>query len=188
MLARSRTRLAVVAALFFAVTLPGCQTARGAQETGWQTLSNRAVEALGGCDALSKPGVLRAATSTGAAATPLTVNRAHAVELVPIQQVAYSVPPELRQRSPKDRGGLLEFTVPAAGTYWIGSKSLAWVDLLEAGEKSVLKPRIYQWTTFCEGRMKAGLFELRASTRYLIQISASPDATVELFIAGPFQP
>lgn len=85
---------------------------------------------------MSKPRVLRAAAPTGAAATPLTVNRPHAVELARIQQVAYAVPPELRQRSAKDRGGLLEFRVPAAGTYWIGSKSLAWVDLAEPGEKA----------------------------------------------------
>jgi len=33
--------------------------------------------------------------------------------------------------------------------------------------------------------MKAGVFELRAGARYWIQMSASPDPVLNLFMAGP---
>jgi hypothetical protein len=33
--------------------------------------------------------------------------------------------------------------------------------------------------------MKAGIFDLRAGARYWIQMSASPDPALDLFVAGP---
>lgn len=34
-------------------------------------------------------------------------------------------------------------------------------------------------------RMKAGVFDLRVGARYWIQMSASPEPTLDLFFAGP---
>jgi len=48
---------------------------------------------------------------------------------------------------------------------------------------AVAKP--YQWVDFCGRRMKAGVFELRAGARYWVQVSATPDPVLDLFIAGP---
>jgi hypothetical protein len=33
--------------------------------------------------------------------------------------------------------------------------------------------------------MKVGVFDLRAGARYWIQMSASPDPALDLFVAGP---
>ncbi len=183
---RQQKPLPIVTAALLVFALLGCETPQTAQPTAWETLPGRSLQALGGrCDALSQPAPLGAAASASDARVAIAVNKAHAVQLHPIQQISFAVDPQLRQRTASDRGGLLAFTAPASGIYWVGSMSLAWVDLVEAGQKSVMAPQLYRWTDFCGRRMKAGIFELHAAARYLIQISASPDATVELFVSGP---
>ena len=57
------------------------------------------------------------------------------------------------------------------------------MDKVKQNRFAVAKP--YQWVDFCGRRMKAGVFELRAGTRYWIQISAGPDPALDLFVAGP---
>ena len=184
---RSETSIAITAAALLAMMLPGCKTTTNDGQRASQSLATRVTDELGGCDRLDKPHVVLAAPWTNAAIA-LPVNSPSLVKLVPVREVVYTAAPSLRERSPKDLGGLLHFTAPASGTYWLGTKSLAWVDLVDRRKQSVVKARAYQWTTFCGRRMKAGIFELQASTRYTIQISASPDAVVELFIAGPLTP
>ena len=69
----------------------------------------------------------------------------------------------------------------------LGSASEAWVDLVDGVPNRVATPRSYEWVELCGRPMKAGIYELHAGGRYLIQLSASPDATVDLFVSGPLR-
>jgi hypothetical protein len=75
--------------------------------------------------------------------------------------------------------------VSSTGSYQLGSVSQAWIDLVAHDQRQFVKSKPYQWVDFCGRRMKTGLLELQAGARHWIQISASPEAAIDLFIAGP---
>jgi hypothetical protein len=115
----------------------------------------------------------------------LPVNKVVAANLHTMDKVRFVLGPEKKQERPQDAGGLLALTPPVTGTYVLGSVSTAWIDVVDQEQNGFAKAKLYQWVDFCGRRMKAGVFELRADARYWIQISASPDPTLDLFVAGP---
>jgi len=153
----------------------------------WEALQGRVLGALGGsCAAVKQPAErVSAISAPGATRGELAVNKIAAVSLHPMEKMRFIIGPEKKQGKPQDAGGLLALTAPAAGTYVLGTVSRAWVDLVDLEQNSFAKAKLYQWVDFCGRRMKAGVFELRAGTRYWIQISASPDPVLDLFVAGP---
>lgn len=115
----------------------------------------------------------------------MPVNKVFTARLCSMSDVKFVLGPEKRQGKPQDAGGLLALTPPATGTYILGSVSRAWIDVVEEEQNNFAKARFYQWVDLCARRMKAGLFGLRAGARYWIQISASPDSALDLYLAGP---
>lgn len=153
----------------------------------WESLQGPVLETLGGsCKPVNQP-VERvvAASMAGATGGELPVNKVVAAKLRTMDEVNFVLGPEKKQGRPQDTGGLLAVTPPVTGTYVLGSVSRAWVDVVDQERNGFAKAKLYQWVDFCGRRMKAGVFDLRAGTRYWIQLSASREPTVDLFIAGP---
>jgi hypothetical protein len=153
----------------------------------WEALEGRILGALGGsCAAVKQPAERVSAVSVpGATRGDLAVNKVIAASLHPMQTVSFVIGPEKTQGKPRDAGGLLALTPSVAGTYVLGSVSHAWIDVVDQERNSFAKGRPYQWVDFCGRRMKAGIFDLRAGARYWIQVSASPEPVLDLFVAGP---
>ncbi len=153
----------------------------------WQRLQPRVLEKLGGsCNSVARPEKSVAASSTaGSTAAELPLNRAVTANLHSMDRVSFALGPEKKQEEARRTGGLFALRPTVAGTYVIGSASHAWIDVVdhERSRFAVTKP--VQWVDFCGRRMKAGVFEARAGARYWIQVSASPDPALDLFVAGP---
>ena len=115
----------------------------------------------------------------------LPVNKVVAAKLHTMDRVTLVLGREKKQGRPQDAGGLLALTPPVTGTYVLGSVSRAWIDVVDQEQNRFAVAKPYQWVDFCGRRMKAGVFDLRAGARYWIQVSASPDPALDLFVAGP---
>lgn len=153
----------------------------------WESLQGKVLGALGGsCAAVKQPAKrVSAISAPGAARGELALNKVVAGSLHPMESVKFVIGPERKQGKPQDAGGLLALTPPVTGTYVLGSVSRAWIDVVDQEQNGFARAKLYQWVDFCGRRMKAGVFELRAGARYWIQISASPDPALDLFVAGP---
>ncbi len=156
-------------------------------QAAWEALQGRALAALGGnCAAVKQP-VERVSAISVPGATPgeLMLNRVVSANLHPTEIVKFVISPEKIQGKPQHAGRLLALTAPASGTYVLGTVSRAWIELVDPAQNDFARAKHYEWVEFCGRRMKAGIFELRAGARYWIQMSASPEPTLDLFVAGP---
>ena len=153
----------------------------------WEALQGRVLGALGGsCSAVNQPAERISAISVpGATRDELAVNKVVAAKLHTMDKVRFVLGPEKKQGKPQETGGLLALTPLVTGTYVLGSVSRAWIDLVDQDQNVFAKAKLYRWVDFCGRRMKAGVFDLRAGARYWIQVSASPDLALDLFVAGP---
>jgi len=156
-------------------------------QAAWEALQGRVFNALGGsCAAVKQPSErVSAISAPGAARGELALNKVLAVTLHPMERVKFATVPERKQQKPQGAGGLLALTAAATGTYVLGSVSRAWMDVVDQDSNRFARAKHYEWVDFCGRRMKAGIFELRAGARYWIQVSASPDPELNLFVAGP---
>ena len=153
----------------------------------WESLQGRVLAALGGkCAPVNQPvGRISATPTAGATRDELPVNKVVAAKLHAMDEVRFVLGPEKKQGRPQHAGGLLAVTPPATGTYVLGSVSQAWIDVVDQDQNSFIRAKHYEWVDFCGRRMKAGVFDLRAGARYWIQVSASPDRALDLFVVGP---
>lgn len=179
--------LKICLVVMLAAALLGCHVAQRSPETGPSArFAASALEALAGCQAFTHPAPFESASSVpDAARTPLTVNKVVGARLQELSAIKFALDPKKPEQRPGQRGGLIAFAAPAAGVYVLGSASVAWIDLVEAAPNRVATPRSYEWVELCGRRMKAGIFDLQADARYVIQLWASPDAIVDLFVSGP---
>ena len=118
-------------------------------------------------------------SESGLGNAALVPGRAARVSLHPTRQVAYVSQPE-KPGGSVAHGGLLSLTVAEAGTYQINLDSGAWIDVLKdgAGVTSV----DHGPGPACSGIHKTVAFPL-APGRYVIQISANADPTLQIMIS-----
>ncbi|MBI4204820.1 MAG: hypothetical protein HY527_07320 [Betaproteobacteria bacterium] len=149
-------------------------------KAAWESLEGRVLETLGGsCKPVNQPAERIAAASTaGAMRDELPVNKVVVTKLHTMDRVEFVLGPEKRHGKPQDAGGLLALTPPVTGKYVLGTVSRAWIDVVDPEQNRFAVAKPYQWVDFCGRRMKAGIFDLRAGTRYWIQMSASPDPRI----------
>lgn len=155
--------------------------------TAWESLQPRVLETLGGsCKPVNQPAErVPTASTPSVTREELSVNKVMAAKLHAMDKVNFVLGPEKKQGKPQDTGGLLALTPQVTGTYVLGSVSRAWIDVVDQEQNGFARARHYLWVDFCGRRMKAGIFDLRAGARYWIQMSASPDPVLHLFVAGP---
>lgn len=156
-------------------------------KAAWEALQPRALESLGGnCAAVKQPRERVSAGSVPSATRgDLPPNAVITARLHPMSAVRFVLGPKKKRGKPQDAGGLLALNVPATGTYVLGTVSQAWIDLVDRDQNTFASAKHYVWVDFCDRRMKAGIFDLRAGARYWIQVSASPDPVLDLFVVGP---
>lgn len=156
-------------------------------QVAWEALQERVLSALGGsCTLVKQPAErVSAISAPGAARGELALNKVVGASLNPMETVKFVIGPGKKRGKPQDAGGLLTFNAPVTGTYVLGSVSRAWMDVVDQERNSFARAEHYEWVDFCGRRMKAGIFELRAGARYWIQVAASPEPLLDLFVAGP---
>jgi len=156
-------------------------------KAAWESLQGQVLKGLGGsCEPVTQPANhVTAAAMAGATRDELPVNKVVTAKLHVMDKVKFVLGPEKKQGKPQDAGGLLALTPPVTGTYVLGTVSRAWIDVVDQEQNRFAVAKPYQWVDFCGRRMKAGVFELRAGVRYWIQMSASPEPALDLFVAGP---
>lgn len=170
--------------------LPGFAFIHASQDAGgfaWRPLQPRVLQMLGGnCDSVARPAKLLAASSAaGAAGAELPINEPVTANLHRMDEVSFALGPEKKQAQARRAGGLFALRPTVAGTYVIGSASHAWIDVVDQERQRFATTKPVQWVDFCGRRMKVGVFEARTGARYWIQMSASPDPVLDLFVAGP---
>jgi hypothetical protein len=179
-------------ALCIALALPPSASAMGLLpkskgQVAWEALQGQVLDSLGGnCAVVKQPGERVSGFSVpGASRGDLALNKVVAASLHPMDTVKFVIGPEKKRGKPQGTGGLLTFNATVTGTYVLGSVSRAWIDVVDLEQNSFARARHYEWVDFCGQRMKAGIFDLRAGARYWIQVSASPDPSLDLFVVGP---
>jgi hypothetical protein len=101
--------------------------------------------------------------------------------MLPQNEVKFRVTPERRQESQGRYAGMLRLRVPADGAYRVGTSRAAWVDLIEANGAS-LKPTKFEMQTQCDAVFKTVVFALRANETYTMQVSASREQNMPMFV------
>lgn len=126
------------------------------------------------------------AGSTAANATALTVAKRTRVVLLPARDI-----PSLRTSRPREQGrasyaGLLHFRVQTAGLYVVGSASKIWIEVMPDAAGEPLPTEDIDRSLRCTGIHKALSYRLDADRTYLLQISESAEAHVDLLLQALF--
>jgi len=104
-------------------------------KAAWEALQPRVLDSLGGnCAVVKQPSERVSAGSVPSATRgDLPPNTVITARLHPMRAVRFVLAPEKKQGKPQDLGGLLALTVPAAGTYVLGTVGRAWIDIVDRG-------------------------------------------------------
>ena len=94
-----------------------------------------------------------------------------AIDLVPVADVQFAVPPERGPRNPDPRGAVLHFDAGAGGTYRVALSERAWIDVVQDGK--YLAPVAFVDFTDCADLHKIVAFDVAAGP-FTLQLS---DAT-----------
>lgn len=109
----------------------------------------------------------------------LTLDKHYAVSLVAQNQMRFAVKPQRASRTASQRGGALQFEVPAAGRYRISITSRHWIDVVDG--KSVVES-VDHHGPGCDLVHKIVEFDLPAGRPLTLQLSGQDDAIVGLAI------
>ncbi|MDR3513526.1 MAG: homogentisate 1,2-dioxygenase [Caulobacteraceae bacterium] len=125
-----------------------------------------------------KAAVAGATSAAGLSNARLTVGEAARVSLHPTPEVAYPLQPE-KPGGSVSHGGLVEFSVAAAGDYQVALSSGAWIDVVAKGQAVV--STAHGHGPACSTIRKMVDFSLQPG-RYVLQISANADPDLGLMI------
>lgn len=131
-----------------------------------------------GMEEWTTPAPLRAGTAA-AGAPALALGRAATVTLRSTDGVRYAVKPE-KPGAANTQGGVLAFTVPAAGRYRVALSTGAWVDVVRAG--AALASVAHGHGPACTTMRKMVDFDLRPG-QHLLQVAGAPAATLTVMVA-----
>jgi hypothetical protein len=127
---------------------------------------------------VAKP-VPAAAKADDLAGAQLVIGERADVRLLPAPQIAYATPPEKPGKA-ESHGGMLGFTVQAAGTYRVALGAGAWIDVLLDGKAVAATAHAHGKP--CSSIRKMVDFALTPG-RYVLQVSGNPAPTVSLMLA-----
>ncbi len=115
-----------------------------------------------------------------ASAAPVSVDRLYELTLLPQGQVAFATPPGRPSASEGAYAGLAELRLEAPGNYRIAVDAPLWIDVVANGK--LLAPTDFQGQHACEGPHKIVEFNLTGTTRFVVQLSGSGQATVRMTV------
>jgi hypothetical protein len=124
-----------------------------------------------------------AAGSSGAnrAAAPLLdADRLYELQLNPLAQVQFVVPPAKSKGGNGPYAGLARIRVTKAGLWRIALDQPAWIDVIADGQSIISSD--YQGRPGCHAPHKIVQFQLPANQELLIQLSGTPETQVRLAI------
>lgn len=127
----------------------------------------------------AKTPLTAAVDTAGLAAAMLDAGKAVDLALRPTPNMRYALRPE-RPGGSVSHGGMVAFTVPAAGTYRVALGSAAWIDLVADGK--ALQSVAHGHGPACSGIRKMVDFAL-APGNYTLQIAGNGSPEVAVMIA-----
>jgi hypothetical protein len=115
--------------------------------------------------------------------TIILVDRLYALQLLKQGQVSFAMPPE--RTAPADTfAGIVQLTVPRAGTFRVSLDAKLWVDVLADGH--ALRAGKFQGQPGCTAPHKIVEFELPAGKTLTLQLSGAAAPTVRIAVTrGP---
>lgn len=69
--------------------------------------------------------------------------------------------------------GIIAFNVPTNGIYRISAGDRIWFDVVDAQSKQIVATDKFEMQTHCDKIFKVVVFDLKADTNYILQISSS---------------
>jgi hypothetical protein len=123
------------------------------------------------------------AATTGATqvgATLLSSDRLYELQLNPLAQVQFVVPPGKSKGGSGPYAGLARVHVPTSGTWRIALDEPVWIDVVAAGQ--AIPSSDYQGRPDCHAPHKIVQFPLPANQELVIQLSGTAQAQVHLTI------
>ena len=127
---------------------------------------------------------VEASASMPAAAPPLQAGKTYRLTLQPQAGVQLAVPPRRRMLEDGAFGGLVKFTVPAAGTWRVSASRETWIEVV-GPDGAVVKSSRFQGREGCPEMRKFVEFVLAPQALYTLQLSGGTDATLQVLVSGP---
>jgi len=113
------------------------------------------------------------------ATSPAQLDRKLDVALHPHGNVRFLAPPETNRGGPGKYSGLLEFTLPSAGTYRISASNGLWIDVVH--NDRLIPSKAFEMQTECRSVFKSVAYEFPANAKLKLQLNGS--ASRNVFIA-----
>jgi hypothetical protein len=126
------------------------------------------------------PATPLAAAKDGKPAAAVVPNRFYQIQLLPVGEVAFPVPPGKTAPAEGSFGGVLALTIPASGSYRIAVDLPLWIDV--AADGKLVAPSDYQGLHGCSAPRKIVQFKLDGPQHMLLQLSAADQAVVRLTV------
>lgn len=122
------------------------------------------------------------AGSISANAPPLSVSKRTHVSLLPARNIPVLTTSRPREKRTSDHAGLLRIQVQTTGMYVIGSASKIWIELMSDAARDPLPTEDIDRSLRCIGIHKALSYRLDADRTYVLQISESAEAQVDMVV------
>jgi hypothetical protein len=111
------------------------------------------------------------------------LNKRIQLKLTPKDKIKLSLSPEkVFHSGEKSYAGLLSFKVSKDGNYRITGDGKFWFDLIDSNKGTSIKSESFSMQTKCSGIFKVVNFRLKEKTSYILQVSSSLRAKVQLMI------
>ncbi len=113
-------------------------------------------------------------------APALAPNRLYRLRLLPRSQVAFVAPPAKEAPAADTYAGLAAVRVPSSGSYRISIDVPIWIDVAANGR--LVPASDYEAAHGCDAPRKIVVFDLDATRRLMLQLSAASQAVVRLTV------
>jgi len=123
---------------------------------------------------------LQPAGKDSVTATVVVPNRLYQLQLLPLSEVAFAVPPGNKKLTEGSYAGLAALKIPAAGDYRISLDLPLWIDVAANGR--LVPAKDYEGQRGCDAPHKIVEFDLDDQQPLLLQFSAATQATVRLTV------
>ena len=100
--------------------------------------------------------------------------------LRPHSTIEFLVAPEkILNKEKSGFAGVFNFTPAVSGVYQLALGKRAWLDVVDAGTKKIIKAGQFEMQTKCDKLVKVMSYQLSGGKAYVVQINSSPTEQIE---------
>jgi hypothetical protein len=115
-------------------------------------------------------------------APALQLQRLYDVKLLPQEQVSFPVTPGKKSPRSESYAGIVNFKIPAAGSYRVSIDMPFWIDVVHDG--ALLAATDFQGQRGCASPHKIVVFDLPGTRPFILQLSNAAPQSVRLTITA----